>query len=556
MLHLLDKFPTEQKDIKTELRLQPFGDRYLHSDFNAAGFPTEGRIGYVRLFSIIALFILVIACINFMNLTTARAVKRAKEIGVRKVMGAVRGLLIRQFLGEAVLMAVLSAAFALLIVTLVLPAFNQLTGKAIVLPVGEPGFWLRFAGITLLTGLLSGSYPAFYLSGFNPIRVLKSALPSGTKGDALFRKGLVVFQFALSIALIVSTLHITKQINYMQNARLGYDRENLVYLPIEGEMRSKLDLFRNEAAKIQGIAGLSFCTDGNPTSMGNGTLGMGWEGKDPNDHVRFIHESIDRDFLKTMKIELVSGRMFSPAFLTDSNAVILNETAVRLMGYKDPVGRMVKIYDYPLHIIGVVKDFHFMSMHDAILPLALFAGNNDRFQTIVVRTKPGQTRQAMAGLEKLFRQLNPAFPFTYNFADAAYAELYRSEVVTGRLSVLFALLAISISCLGLLGLSLFTAEQRMREIGIRKVLGASVPSLFRLLSQSFLGLVGIAFLIAAPAGWWAMHRWLAGFAYRTDISGSTFLFAGLLAFLVALATVCWQTLRAARANPVRSLRSE
>ena len=556
MRHLLDNFATEDKKIKIELCLQRFGDRYLHSDFDSAGVPTSGRIAYVRLFGLIALFILVIACINFMNLTTARSVKRAKEIGVRKVMGAVRGLLIRQFIGEAILMACISAAMALLIVGIALPAFNLLTGKAIVLPTGQPGFWLSLAGITLLTGLLSGSYPAFYLSGFNAIRVLKAALPSGTKGDALFRKGLVVFQFTLSIVLILATILITRQIHYMQNARLGYDRENLVYLPIEGEMRNKVGVLQAEAAGLQGVAELTLFSGESPTTFGDGTLGINWTGKDPNESVRFIHETIGRDFLKTMKIELVAGRDFSPDFPTDSNGVILNETALRLIGYKDPIGKTLRIYDYPLHIVGVIKDFHFQSLHEATLPLVLFRGRSEWFSTIVVRTKPGQTRVALAGLERLYRQLNPAFPFSYQFADAQYASLYKSEEVTGRLSVLFALLAISISCLGLLGLSLFTAEQRVREIGIRKVLGASVPSLFGLLSRGFLGLVGISYLIAAPLGWWAMHRWLAGFAYRTDISGWTFVGAGLLAVGVALVTVGWHTLRAAGANPVKSLRSE
>jgi len=556
MRHLLDNYPTENKNIKIELAMQRFRDRYLHSDFDAAGYPTSGRIAYVQLFGIIALFILIIACINFMNLTTARSVKRAKEIGVRKVMGAVRGLLIRQFIGEAILMASLSAILALMIVSLALPAFNLLTGKAIVLPMGQPVFWGSLAGITLLTGLLSGSYPAFYLSGFNAIRVLKAALPSGTRGDALFRKGLVVFQFTLSIVLILSTILITQQIHYMQHARLGYDRENLVYLPIEGEMSKKLDVLQSEAARVPGVAQVTLYSGGNPSWMGSGTLGMSWTGKDANESVRWIHENIGPDFLKTMKIELVAGRDFSPEYPTDSSGVILNETAVKLIGYKDPIGKTLYAYNTPLHIVGVVKDFHFQSLHEAILPLVLAPGRKEYYETVVVRTKAGQTPVAMAGLEKLYRQLNPAFPWSYRFADAEYAAMYKSEEVTGRLSVLFAMLAISISCLGLLGLSLFTAEQRVREIGIRKVLGASVFSLFSMLSRSFLGLVGISYLIAAPLGWWAMHRWLGSFAYRTDISAWTFVVAGLLAVTVALATVCWHTLRAAGANPVRSLRSE
>ncbi len=554
--HLTDKFETEQKSIRIELALQPFGDYYLRSEFRD-GVPTAGRIEYVRLFSIVALFILVIACINFMNLTTARSVKRAKEIGVRKVMGAVRGLLIRQFIGEAILMAFLSAVLAVLLVGLALPAFNELTGKEIVLPYGQSGFWLSMVIVTLLTGLLSGSYPAFYLSGFNPIRVLKAALPSGTKGDAVFRQGLVVFQFVLSMVLILSTMLISRQIHYMQQAKLGYDRENMLFIPIEGDLGKKLEVFRTEAARLPGIQSLSMFSASNPGIFGDGTLSMGWTGKDPNEHDRFIHEMAAPGFLKTMKIELAAGRELDAiSYPTDTSGVLLNETAIKLIGYKDPIGKTVTNNGYPLHIVGVVKDFHFASLHDPILPLVLGVGKNEWYGSILVRTQPGKTAQALAGLENLCKRLNPAFPFSYKFSDLEYAQLYKSEAITGRLSVIFAVLAIFISCLGLLGLSMFTAEQRVREIGIRKILGASVGSLFGLLSKNFLALVGLAFLIGAPLGWWAMHQWLAGFAYRTDTPWWTFAIAGLAAVLVALVTVCWQTVRAARANPIKSLRPE
>ena len=556
MAHLLDKFETEQKNIRIELALQPFRDYYLRSEFKD-GVPATGRIEYVRLFSIVALFILLIACINFMNLTTARSVKRAKEIGVRKVMGALRGLLIRQFIGEAVLMAFLSVLLALLIIALSLPAFNQLTDKHIVLPFSQWRFWASIIGITLLTGLFSGSYPAFYLSSFNPIRVLKASLPSGTRGDALFRQGLVIFQFVLSIVLILSTLLISRQINYLQTARLGYDRENLLYIPIEGDLGAKLNVFAAEVKRLQGVQGMSYVSSGNPTYMNDGSLSIGWTGKDPNDHVRFIHEQIGPDYMKIMKLQLVAGRDFSPAFATDTMGCILNETAVALMGYqKDPIGKPVFQGSWKAHIVGVVKDFHFQSLHETIMPLILNMGTNNRFATAMVRTQPGQTALVLSGLEKLCRQLNPAFPFSYKFSDQEYARLYAGEAITGRLSAIFASLAIIISCLGLLGLSMFTAEQRTREIGIRKVLGASVPSLFGLLSRNFLWLVGIAFLIAAPLGWWAMHGWLQGYAYRTDIPWWTFAVAGLLVTMIALVTVFWQAIRAARANPVRSLRAE
>lgn len=454
-------------------------------------------------------------------------------------------------------MAFLSVLLALLIVMLALPAFNQLTDKHILLPFSEWTFWGSIAGITLLTGLFSGSYPAFFLSGFNPIRVLKASLPSGTRGDGRFRQGLVVFQFVLSIVLILSTLLISRQINYLQTARLGYDRENLIYVGLDGDLGAKLDVFAAGIKSLPGVQGLTFISSGNPTAMNSGTLSIGWTGKDPNDHVRFIHEQIGPDYMKTMKLQLVAGRDFSQAFATDTLGCILNETAVALMGYqKDPIGKPVFDGSWKMHIIGVVKDFHFQSLHETILPLILNMGTKGNFATTLVRTQPGQTAVVLSGLKKLCKELNPAFPFAYKFSDAEYARLYVGEAITGRLSVIFASLAIIISCLGLLGLSMFTAEQRTREMGIRKVLGASVPSLFGLLSRNFLGLVGIAFLIAAPLGWWAMHGWLQGYAYRTDIPWWTFAVAGLLVTMIALVTVFWQAIKAARANPVRSLRAE
>jgi putative ABC transport system permease protein len=549
------KFETEVKDIRIELGLQRFSDSYLRSEFQD-GVPTAGRIEYVRLFSLVALFILSIACINFMNLTTARSLRRAKEIGVRKVMGAARSLLIRQFIGEAIFMAVLSVLLALMIVQITLPAFNQLTGKDILLPFGRPDFWLSLAGITLLTGLLSGSYPAFYLSGFNPIRVLKAALPSGSRGDAVFRQGLVVFQFVLSVVLILSTILISRQIRYMKEARLGYDRENLLYIPVNGDLGGKLNVFRTEAAHLPGVKNISTLST-EPTVMNDGILSLSWDGKDPNEHDRFIHEAIGAGYLQTMKIRLVAGRDFDlAAYPTDSSGVIVNETAIALMHYKDPIGKLIYSGNYKQHIVGVVADFHFQSLHDKIMPLTLEPGRDAWFSTILVRTQPGQTTEALAGLGKLCKQLNPAFPFDYKFSDAEYAGLYKSEGITGQLSVIFAVLAIFISCLGLLGLSLFTAEQRIREIGIRKVLGASVGSLFGLLSKKFFGLVGLAFLIGAPLGWWAMHNWLESFAYRTDIPWWTFGVAGAAVFMVTLLTVCWQTIMAARTSPMKSLRTE
>jgi ABC-type antimicrobial peptide transport system permease subunit len=551
--HYLNKFSTELKDGIPTLALQRFDQRYLYSDFKN-GVPAGGRIQYVRLFSLVALFILLIACINFMNLTTARSVKRSKEIGIRKVVGAFRGLLIRQFIGEAVGLTLLSTLLALFLVSLVLPLFNQLTGKAILLPYNHFAFWMSIAALTFFTGIFSGSYPAFFLSALNPVTVFKGTWRPGS-GSALFRKGLVVFQFVLSIVLIISTILITRQVRFMQTANLGYDRENLLYIPIEGELGSKLDVFMTSAAQLPGITGLSQLSE-NPTEMNNGTLSFSWTGKDPNQRIRFIQDAIGPDFMKTMKLQLVAGRDFSAAYPSDSLGCILNETAIATIGYKDPIGRPVYFGHTQAHIVGIVKDFHFRSLHDPIQPLILHTGKKDNFSTILVRTQAGKTRLALAGLQGLCHSLNPKFPFSYKFSDQEYASLYKSEEVTGRLATVFAVLAILISCLGLLGLSIFTAEQRIKEIGIRKVLGAGVPSLFGLLSKEFIGLVGLSFAIAVPLGWGAMHQWLQNFAYRTDIPWWTFGISGLLAMLIALATVCFQAIRAARCNPIKVLRSE
>jgi len=552
--HLIDKYHPEEKSMKAELALQRFDEYYLQSIMKN-GRPAGGRIEYVRLFSLVALFILLIACINFMNLTTARSIRRSKEVGVRKVVGAGRWALIRQFIAEAICLASLSSVLALILTTLLLPAFCRLTETYITMPFGSGVFWFGLLGLTLLTGFLSGTYPAFFLSSFQPLRVLKGVLPAGG-GAAGFRKALVVFQFTLSIVLILSTILISRQVTFLQKANTGYDRENLVYIPIEGRLAQQLDVFTAAASRIPGISGVTMLSD-NPTQMDNGTLSVGWPGKDPNEHMRFIADGIGPGYMKTMKIHLLAGRDFSPAYPTDTTGCILNETALKLMGYKvdDAVGKTVFSGEQTLHIVGVAADFHIRSLHDPIQPLILFPGRKD-FSNILVRVQEGKTGSVLAGIQELCHQLNPAFPFTYKFSDQEYAALYKSDEVTGRLSLLFAGLAIFISCLGLLGLSIFTAEQRTREIGIRKVLGASIRSLLRLLVQDLLGLVVISFIIAAPLGWWAIHGWLQNFAYRTDIPWWIFAAAGFLALLIALATILTQALQAASRNPIKSLRTE
>jgi putative ABC transport system permease protein len=550
-LRHLDK--NQGKSFHSELGLQLYRETYLHSHFTDDK-TDGGRIDYVNLFSIIALFILVIGCINFMNLTTARSVKRAREIGVRKVVGAERGSLIRQFLGESVMLTVIAVGFAVILITLLLPEFNQITNKHIGLPFNQQSFWLGLVALTLITGLLAGSYPALLLSSFKPVRVLKG-FSKIDSGSVLFRKGLVVFQFTISALLIIGTIIISRQINFVQNQALGYDRENLVYIPLEGDLPGKYDILKNELLNMPGIQQITRTSDA-PTNIGNGTGGVNWDGKDPNVNIQFTQASIGYDFARTLKLKFVEGRDYSRDFATDSTGYLINEAALKRIGYKNPIGKPLTFWGKKGTIIGVLKDYHYTSMHDAIYPLVLRFGEKETFGSALIRTKPGETKAALANMEKVCKELNPNFQFSYYFSDQEYQKLYNDEQVIGKLSVIFASLAILISCLGLLGLAMFTAEQRTKEIGIRKVLGAGIASLFTLLSYEFLMLVVIAMVIASPIAWLAMNSWLKHYAYHTSIEWWVFALSGMAAIIIALVTIAFQTLKAALINPVKSLRSE
>lgn len=555
LTHFLDNLNKGQKKgtFTIELGIQRFSDLYLHNNF-VDGKIEGGRIGYVHLFTIVAIFILLIACINFMNLTTARSVKRAREIGVRKVVGAVRSVLIKQFIGESLLITSLAIIVSLVLLVLLLPVFNQITRKEIELPFNQAGFWLKLGGLTLITGLISGSYPALFLSSFNPVKVLKGTLKLDI-GTTLFRKGLVIFQFTLSVILITATIIISRQMTYVQSANLGYDRENLIYLPMNGELIPKYGTFKDRILGMPGIQSVTRVSN-TPTIIENGTGGIQWVGKDPNVNIEFTQISVGYDFVKTMKLKVLAGRDYSKSFATDSVGYIINETALKRIGYKDPIGQPITQWGKPGKIIGLIKDFHFNSMHEQIRPLIIRFGEQENYGSLLIRTEPGKTKQALASLEALCRQINPAFPFTYTFSDQEYQKLYQNEQIVTKLSNAFAFLAIFISCLGLLGLAMFTAEQRVKEIGIRKVLGASVGSLFSLLSSEFLILVIIALGIALPVSWYAMNSWLQGFAYRTSLQWWMFGLSGMIIILIATVTVSFQAVKAALVNPIRSLRSE
>jgi putative ABC transport system permease protein len=537
--------------------LQPYHEQYLKGTF-ANGKPSGGRIEYVRIFSGVAIFILIIACINFMNLATARSVKRAKEVGLRKVVGSSRIALIGQFFSESLSFAFLAMVLAVLLFCLLMPAFNQFTGKQISYPVMQPVFWFYITGLMIITGLVAGSYPALYLSSLQPVFVLKG-IARFTKGSILFRKGLTIFQFVLSITLIIVTIVIYRQTSYTQNMHLGYDRENLIYVQIEGEL-SKINnylRFKEEAGHMPGIAMIDRSTEVPHAMDFVVDDAIDWQGKEKNTHIGFKPCSVGFDFSKLMGLQIVEGRDFSKAIATDSSdAFIVNEEAVKEMGMKNPIGKWVSAWQKKGHIIGVLKDYHTQSLREAIKPIMLDVKEYEYFGVIIIRTQPGRTKEALASLAKVYKDTNPNYPFAYQFVDEEYKKLYSTEFIISKLSILFSVLAILISCMGLLGLVMFSAEQRIKEISVRKVLGASLSQIITLFSKDFMVLVLIAFCIAGPIAWYAMNNWLSDFAYKIDLSWWIFALGGFASVLIALLTICFQAFKTANANPVKSLRAD
>ncbi|HWK02033.1 MAG TPA: ABC transporter permease [Puia sp.] len=542
---------------RVELGLQRYEEMYLHSTFKN-GAPAGGRIEYVRLLSLVALFILLIACINFMNLATARSVKRAKEVGIRKAVGALRLRLIVQFIGEAMLLTFFAGIVCLALVILVLPYFNAITGKQIIFPFASPSFWIGIAFLLCLTGLVAGSYPALFLSSLNPVRVLKGALTFGP-GALLFRKGLVVFQFVLSIVMITGTIVISRQIHYVQTANLGFDKDNLVCIPFRGELGHRYQVFKQQLAGMPGIKAVGITAQA-PSHIGAHVYDLDWAGRNPDTKVISLHNGIGYDYPQMMGLQLVKGRFFSRAYPSDTSHsnpnLVINETLAKMIGFKDPLGQRLRYFGSMGTIIGVVKDFHLKSLHDPIEPVVLYWGEDLDHGFVLVKTGAGKTQQAIADMERVFKQLEPKFPFRYFFADEEYQKLYNSELTVSKLSDSFSFLAIFISCLGLLGLTMFTAEQRRKEIGVRKVIGASVGDIVVLLFQDIIKLVAISTVIATPLAWLVMNDWLQNFAYRITVSWWIFLVAGLVAVAIALGTISWQAIKAALANPVKSLKTE
>lgn len=531
-----------------------FADNYLLNTFSH-GSKTGSKVVYVRLFSLIAAFILVIACINFMNLSTAKASGRMKEVGIKKVIGAGRGQLILQFLAESMLMAFLSMLLALGITVLLLPQFNQITGKQLSLDLSFQ-LILALTGIGLFTGLLSGSYPALYLSKFNPLAILKSKVNTSF-GAMVSRKGLVVFQFTLSVILIVSVLVVYRQIKFIQSADPGYNKDNIVRFDSDGKLQGKQDVFVDRLKSIPGVVNASF-TFNNMVGRNFGTTGVDWDGKNPNDHIYFEGFGGGYGFVETMGMHMAQGRSFNRSFGTDDSALMVNESAVAVMHLKNPVGKNIRLYGRNRQIIGVVKNFHFESLHEAVKPAYFMPMHEEANNWIkfVVRIKGGQQKETIEQIKHLYESFNPGFPFTFDFLDAAYQKQYETEVRVGVLAKYFSTLAILISCLGLFGLAAFTAQKRQKEIGIRKVVGASVQTITLMLSKDFLKLVLIALFIAFPISWYLMSNWLQGFAYKINLNAGVFLTAGFATVLITLLTISYQSIKAALANPVKSLRSE
>jgi len=526
-------------------------DGYLYGRYEN-GVLAGGRIDYVKLFSIIATFILLIACINFMNLSTARASRRIKEVGVKKAIGAMRRNLISQYLGESTLTALFSFGVALLIVWALLPKFNEITAKQLTLSI-DPTVGLFIIIVVTVTGLIAGSYPALYLSRFSPAAILKGKLSSLT-GEVWARKGLVVFQFVLSIMLIVSVWVVYEQINFIQTRNLGYNKDNIIIVSREGNISQKQEAFFNEVKKVQGVVAAS-ASGHDMTGHNGGTYGVEWTGKNPDDRTEFERVTVDYGMIELLGVEMKEGRSFSKEHGAENQKIIFNEAAIAFMDMKDPIGKKVKLWDEDREIIGVVKDFNFESFHEQVKPLFFFLGPENT-GNIMIRIERGKEQETLAQLEKFYTTFNPGFPFSYRFLDEDYQELYTAERRVATLSRYFAVLAVLISCLGLFGLAAFTAERRMKEIGIRKILGSSNRGIVYLLSGEFTKMVLIAVAIALPASYYIVTLWLDGFVFHIDVQWWFFVCSGLAALLIAWLTVGIQTLKAARVNPTECLRSE
>ena len=540
-----------------QIFLHPASQWHLYSK-QENGQLVGGRIVTVQLFGVVATLILLIAAVNFINLSTARSEKRAKEVGIRKVAGAQKYALVFQFISESVILAFLSGMLALLLVIVCLPAFNGLTDKQLSPDFMSIQFWAAAFGFIVFTGLLAGTYPAFFLASFQPATIVKSHIQSANAVFSL-RKGLVITQFTAAIVLIIATVVIKQQINYAQNRESGYDQNNLLFTNLSGDLAKHYNPLKQELMKSGAAVSVSKSL-GPITSLNSRQWGLSWPGSTRADKdIEFDRFAADANFIKTTGTNLLTGREIDiNAFSTDSTAVLLNETAVKTMQLKNPIGTLIQFDNRDWHVVGVVKDFIFASPYDPINPVIIGGpGGSMPLSWMSIRLNPSNTTaRNLALAEKVFKTYNPAYPFDYTFADESYKAKFAEEQRTGSLTGLFTALTIFISCLGLFGLAAYTAQQRTKEIGVRKVLGASVASIVLLLTRDFIQLLFVAFVIGAPLGWYVMNRWLQDYTYRITIGAEVFILTILSAMVIILVTVSFQAVKAALMNPVKSLRSE
>jgi len=534
--------------------LQPMSKWNLYSEFKN-GSNTGGKIQYVWLFGIIGVFVLLLACINFMNLSTARSEKRAKEVGIRKAIGSLRWQLIKQFFAESYLVVVLAFVLSLIFVTLLLPVFNEVAGKQIDIAWDNPQFWMLTMLFILVTGLLSGSYPALYLSSFQPLKVLKRTFRVG-RFASIPRKVLVVTQFTVSVMLIIGTIIVYQQIQFAKSRPIGYTQNGLINLALEKEIKEHFDAVRIELKNSGAIEEMA-ASMSPLTAVWNTNGGFEWEGKDPNLAVDFPNNTVSLYFGKTVQWKIKEGRDFSKDFATDSTAFIINESAAKFIGIKDPVGKTLRWGSTPYTIIGVVNDIMQESPFYPVRPTLYHIEDYGNMQNLILRLNPNQsTSQALSSIETVLKKYNPSVPFNYKFVDEEFGTKFKAEERIGKLSSYFAILAIFISCLGLFGMASFVAEQRTKEIGIRKVLGASVTNVWRLLSSEFIVLVIFSCVLAAPIAYYYLNNWLTNYDYRIKISWQVFVFAAVAALSITIITVSFQAIKAAVSNPVKSLRTE
>ena len=547
-------------------QLQRLPDIHLLSDLQVELQP-NGDIKYVWIFSFIAFFVLIIACINFMNLTTAKAGQRSKEIGIRKVMGSERSQLVFQFLSEAIFIAFFAVLVAVLSAILLLPAYNNLTGVSLEMPWSNLQFWLALIGGTLLVGLLAGSYPSFFLSGFKPISVLRNSLSRKSDRDQLLRNGLVVFQFFIATSLIIGTFLIYRQLQYMQNKRLGFQKEQIVVVDDAYTLRQNITSYKQRILQNPAISAATISSYlPIPSSRSNSTYSQVRELREDK-AINMDNWRVDYDYANAFQLNILEGRFFDRRFGEDSSAVVLNEAAIKVLGYDNPIGQ--KIYglrddiqsrapqadDFQAFtIIGVVEDFHYESLRETIGSLGFFLG--DSRGAVSVRYESGETEAVLSTLENTWNQMAVNQPFSYRFVDQSFAKVYADEQRIGKITMLFSILAIIVSCLGLFGLSTYVVEQRTKEIGIRKVLGASVTNIVSLLSRQFVWLVGLGIALAIPVTWIGLSKWLENYAYRTEVHWTVFVLAAFVALVIAILTVSLKSMQAAVSHPMQALRDE